>query len=150
MTFRITLDLDRPRDQVFAVVADARTMPRWYSAVEDVTPTTTGTIGVGARYDVVRSLPGGRVHNDVEITEHQPDRLVTFESRSGPTPFRYRYTLEPLTTAHGAGTRLRLEGSIDATGLPGPLGRLGPMASQLFKHGMRDNLAELKRLVETS
>jgi len=81
----------------------------------------------------------------VEITEHEPDRLVTFESRSGPTPFRYRYTLEPT----GAGTRLHLEGHIDGTGLPGPLGRLGPVASRLFKRGMRDNLARLKRLVET-
>lgn len=100
--------------------------------------------------DVVRSLPGGRVHNDVEITEHEPDRLATFESRSGPTPFRYRYTLEPITTSTGAGTRLHLEGRIDGTGLPGPLGKLGPVATQLFKRGMRDNLGQLKRLVETS
>ena len=150
MTFHIEVDLDRPPAQVFAVVADARTMPRWYEAVEKVTPATGGPAGVGAHYDVERSLPGGRVHNDVEITEHEPDRLVTFESRSGPTPFRYRYTLEPVTNPGGAGTRLHLEGDIDGTGLPGPLGHMGPLASQLFKRGMRDNLAQLKRLVETS
>src|SRR5262245_14625728 len=150
MTFNISLDLDRPPAQVFAVVADARTMPRWYTAVEEVTPTTGGPAGVGEHYDVVRELPGGRVHNDVEITEHEPDRLVTFESRSGPTPFRYRYTLEPARTSRGAGTRLHLEGDIDGTGLPGPLGKLGPVASQLFKRGMRDNLALLKQLVEGS
>src|SRR5262245_33832681 len=125
-------------------------MPRWYEAVDDVTPATTSTTGVGSRYDVGRTLPGGRVHNHVEITEHEPDRLVTFESRGGPTPFRYRYSLEPITTPTGAGTRLHLEGRIDGTGLPGPLGRLGPVASQLFERGRRDNLAQLKRLVETS
>jgi len=145
-TFQITVDIGRPPAEVFAVVAQPPTMPRWYEAVDDVTKATDGPSGLGARYDVVRSLPGGAVHNEVELTEHQPDRRVTLESVSGPTPFRYRYALEP--TAEG--TRLTLDGDISSAGLPGPMGKLDGLATQLFKRGMRQNLSHLKRMIETS
>jgi uncharacterized protein YndB with AHSA1/START domain len=143
--FQVAVEIGRSPAEVFAFVAEARNMPRWYDAVVRVEPTTPGPPAAGSRYDVVRDLPGGRVHNDVEITEFEPDRLVTFESRSGPTPFRYRYTLAP---GPGPGTRLRLEGRIRGAGLPGPLGHLGPVATQLFKRGMAHNLATLKQILE--
>jgi uncharacterized protein YndB with AHSA1/START domain len=145
-TFQITVDIGRLPAEVFAIVAQPPTMPRWYEAVDDVTEATDGPSGLGARYDVVRSLPGGPVHNEVELTEHQPDRRVTLESVSGPTPFRYRYTLEP--TAEG--TRLTLDGDISSAGLPGPMGKLDGLATQLFKRGMRHNLNQLKRIIEAS
>ena len=145
-TFHIAIDIDRPPADVFAVVADPRTMPLWYDAVDHVAQATDDPTSPGTRYDVVRTLPGGRVHNDVELTEHQPDRLVTFESRTGPTPFRYRYTLEPT----GQGTRLRLDGRISGAGLPGPIGRFDGIATRLFARGMRHNLNQLKQLVEAS
>ena len=145
-TFHTTVDISRPPDEVFAFVAEPHKMPLWYDAVDHVARTTNGPSGPGARYDVTRSLPGGQVHNDVELTDHQPDRLVTLESLSGPTPFRYRYTLEPTSQ----GTRLTLDGSISSAGLPGPMGHLDELATQLFKRGMRDNLNQLKRIIEAS
>ena len=90
-TFHTTVDIEPSPDEVFAFVAEPHNMPLWYDAVDHVARTTNGPSGPGARYDVTRSLPGGQVHNDVELTDHQPDRLVTLESLSGPTPFRYRY-----------------------------------------------------------
>jgi uncharacterized protein YndB with AHSA1/START domain len=145
-TLHVAVDISRPTAEVFAVVAEPRNMPLWYDAVDHVSRTTDGSGGRGARYDVVRTLPGGRAHNVVELTEHRPDRRVTLESVSGPTPFRYRYTLEP--TADG--TRLTLDGSITSAGLPGPMGRLDGLATQLFTRGMRQNLDHLKRMLETS
>jgi uncharacterized protein YndB with AHSA1/START domain len=145
-TFHAAVDIGRPHAEVFAFVAEPRNMPLWYEPVDQVTRATDGPGGPGARYDVVRSLPGGRAHNEVELTEHRPDRRVTLESVSGPTPFRYRYTLEP--TAEG--TRLTLDASISSAGLPGPMGRLDRLATMLFERGMRQNLNHLKRLIEAS
>jgi uncharacterized protein YndB with AHSA1/START domain len=102
-TFRLAVDITRPPSEVFAFIAEPRNMPRWYDAVDHVAQTTAGPHSIGARYDVTRSLPGGQVHNDVEITEHNANRLVTLESRAGPTPFRYRYELQP----NGPGTQTR-------------------------------------------
>src|SRR6187397_2278429 len=104
-TFRLAVDITSPPSEVFTFIAEPRNMPQWYEAVDHVTQTTAGPHGIGSMYDVTRSLPGGQVHNDVEITEHNPNRLVTLESRAGPTPFRYRYELQP----NGQGTHLTLE-----------------------------------------
>jgi uncharacterized protein YndB with AHSA1/START domain len=143
-TFHLAVEISRPPPEVFAFVAEPLEMPLWYGAVDHVAKTTNGPTGLGARYEVVRSLPGGQTLNDVEVIEHQLDRHVTLESRSGPTPFRYRYALEPT----GQGTRLTLAGHISNAGLPGPMGQLDGLATQLFKRGMRHNLNQLKRIIE--
>jgi uncharacterized protein YndB with AHSA1/START domain len=144
MSFQIALDVHRSPSEVFAFVADLQNMPRWYDAVEQVTPTTTFSGGEGARFHMVRSLPGGRAHNDVEVTAFRPDEEVTFASVNGPTPFRYHYRLAPVP----GGTRLTLDGKISAAGLTGPAALLGGLAERFFERGMRTNLGTLKRIIE--
>ncbi|MFJ9029488.1 SRPBCC family protein [Streptomyces sp. NPDC102274] len=143
MTFELSLDVIAPPARVFAFVADFTTMPRWYAAVRRVRR-VEGTGGLGTRYEVHRDLPGGAVLNDLAITSYSDGDEVTFTSLSGPTPFVYRYRVQPVRDA----TQLTLEGTISAAGLPGPAGHLGPLAERLFKRGMRDNLGTLKRILE--
>ena len=145
MSFQISLDIRRSPSDVFAFIADFRNMPRWYEAVEQVTATTSASAGTGTQFRMVRSLPGGPAHNDVEVTTYQPDSEVAFASINGPTPFHYRYQVQPTDT----GTRLTLHGDISADGLPGPAARLGGLANQVFKQGMKKNLDALKRILET-
>jgi hypothetical protein len=143
MTFRLSLDIAASPVAVFDFVADFTTMPRWYSAVQRV-DRIDGTSGVGTRYMVHRQLPGGPVCNEVEVTTYESGREVTFTSLSGPTPFVYRYLVEPV----GDAARLILEGTISGAGLRGPAGLLGPLAEGVFKRGMRDNLGVLKETLE--
>jgi uncharacterized membrane protein len=143
MTFELTVDIAAPAPRVFAFVADFTTMPRWYSAVRRV-ERVDGTGGVGTRYEVHRDLPGGAALNEVAITSLVDGQEVTFTSLSGPTPFTYRYRVEP----RGDATRLVLEGTISGAGLPGPAGLLGPLAEKLFKRGMRDNIGTLAAILE--
>jgi len=143
MTFELNLDIAAPPARVFEFVADFTTMPRWYSAVRRVLR-VDGTGGLGTRYEVHRDLPGGATVNDVAITSYSDGEEVTFTSLSGPTPFVYRYRVQPLRDA----TRLTLEATISGSGLPGPAALLGPLAERLFKRGMRDNLGTLKEILE--
>jgi uncharacterized protein YndB with AHSA1/START domain len=143
MTFELSLDIVASPTTVFDFVADFTTMPQWYSAVQRV-DRTEGTSGLGTRYAVHRQLPGGPARNEVEITAYVSGREVTFTSQSGPTPFVYRYLVEP----DGETTRLTLEGTISGAGLSGPAALLGPLAEGLFKRGMRDNLGALKEILE--
>jgi hypothetical protein len=80
----------------------------------------------------------------VEVTAFEEGREVTFTSLSGPTPFVYRYLVEP----EGDGSLLTLEGSISGAGLSGPAALLGPLAEGVFKRGMRDNLGVLKEILD--
>jgi uncharacterized membrane protein len=145
-TFSIDININRNARDVFTVVSDVPAMPRWYEAVKDVVTLTPGVSGLGARYKIGRTLPGGPVVNEVAVTEHVPDQVFTIESVTGPTPFRYRYTLEPA----GEATRLQLEGRITGDGLPGPLAHVDVLVTQLFKRGMGENLRTLSALIEAS
>jgi hypothetical protein len=143
MTFQLSLPIAASPTTVFAFVADFTTMPRWYSAVQRV-DRLDGTSGLGTRYAVHRHLPGGPARNEVEVTAFEEGREVAFTSLSGPTPFVYRYLVEP----DGDASRLTLEGSISGAGLSGPAALLGPLAEGVFKRGMRDNLGVLKEILE--
>ena len=145
-TFSIDININRGAREVFAVLSDVAAMPRWYEAVRDAVTLTPGMSGIGARYKIGRTLPGGPVVNEVAVTEYVRDQLFTIESTSGPTPFRYRYTLEPA----GERTRLQLEGRITGEGLPGPLAHVDVLVTQLFKRGMVDNLRKLSELIEAA
>jgi uncharacterized protein YndB with AHSA1/START domain len=143
LTFQLSLDIAAAPATVFDFVADFTTTPRWYSAVQRV-DRIGGTSGLGTRYAVHRLLPGGPARNEVEITAYESGREVTFTSLSGPTPFTYRYRVEP----DGDETKLTLEGTISGAGLTGPAALLGPLAERVFKRGMRDNLGVLKEVLE--
>jgi uncharacterized protein YndB with AHSA1/START domain len=145
-SFHLEIAIDRACEEVFSFVADPTTMPLWYDAVEHVTNTSAGPVATGTRYQITRSLPGGKAHNDVEITEYVTNRRVTLESRHGPTPFRYGFTLTPTRQ----GTTVRLDGQISGAGLPGPAGHIDQLTTPLFKHGMQRNLCKLKQIIEAS
>jgi uncharacterized membrane protein len=144
-TFRLTLGIDAPAAHVFTFVADPRNMPRWYDAVQRVVEVAPETPSRSAIYEITRALPGGPVENVVDVTESAKDLTVTFESLRGPTPFCYRYRVEP----DGVRCLLTLEANISSEGLPGALARLDAIATRAFKAGMQHNLTALKKLVES-
>jgi hypothetical protein len=142
--FQISIDIACTPATVFPLVAEPSSMKRWYEAVDDVAITTDGATKRGTTYRIARSLPGGPATNVVEITDYDLDRHVTHESLSGPTPFRYSYTLEPTLE----GTKVALDGRITGAGILGTAAPADHLATELFKRGMRKNLATLKQLAE--
>ena len=143
-TFVLRLDIARRTQDVFSFLADSENTPLWYEAVQAVRKLTPGPVRKGTVYEMVRRLPQGRVENEVEVSELEENERVTLHSLSGPTPFTYRYLLEPA----GARTRLTLEGEISGEGLAGPAGLLAPLAGAFFKRGMAVNLQALKAQLE--
>jgi uncharacterized protein YndB with AHSA1/START domain len=141
--FSATITIDQPADTVFAFLADPANLPLWLEAVDGIA--FDGPPRRGARFRMVRSLPSGSVVNEVDLVDFDPEHRVTFESRSGPTPFRYEYQLNP--TGHR--TRIMLIGRISAEGLPGPIAHLDGVATQLFKRGMQRNLRTIEHLLTT-
>jgi len=143
VSFTISLAISAAPTKVFDAIADFTRTPEWYSAVKRV-DRVEGTGGLGTRYAVHRDLPGGPVVNTVAVTSYTDGAEVGFTSISGPTPFVYRYLIEPT----GTSTRLTLEGTISAAGLGGPASHLGGLAESFFKRGMRKNLSTLAALLE--
>lgn len=142
--FTIEINIDRPPHVVFGYLAQVENAPKWYSAVEKADKLTSSPVSAGTRYRFLRRLPTGPAINDVEVIEFVPNSILTLASRSGPTPFTYRYRLSPLDKK----THLRLDGNISSEGLGRGFALLAPLAQRLFKRGMRANLTTLKRLLE--
>jgi uncharacterized protein YndB with AHSA1/START domain len=141
IAFETSVRIARPREEVFAFVADPRQFPLWNSAVRSVRSTSLPAGELGSTYSMLRELPTGTAENGIEIVELAPPSLIALRTTSGPTPFSYRYRF----TADGPDTVIELHASVELAGLAG---RLGPLATPAIKRGVDTNLATLKRLQE--
>jgi uncharacterized membrane protein len=137
-----TVVVERPPEEVFAVLTDLTNLPEWQSGAVGVRG-LEGDLGVGSTYVQELKFLGKRLEAAIEVTEFEPGRCFSLRTRSGPIPFRVRHTLEP---ADGGGTtRLRVE-------LEGEPGGLFKLAESLVMRNARRQLegdfAALKQLVE--
>lgn len=142
--FEIDMQVSKPPQEVFDLLARVELAPRWYSAVEDVTPLSRGKTCLGSHFRFTRQLGGAQIENDVEVTAFEPGHAIELTSINGPTPFRYRYEVSP----SGRGTKLHMTGQISGEGLPAPMSMLSSFAESFFKRGMNDNLKTFRALVE--
>src|SRR5215204_5921745 len=120
-------------------------MPLWYEAVQQVTKTTANPTGAGSRYDIVRSLPTA-LHSTTPKSSSTHRTTKSQSKAPRVLPFRYRYRVEPSQED----TTLTLNASITSAGLPRPAAHLGRLATQLFKHGMKQSLHQLKQILESA
>jgi uncharacterized protein YndB with AHSA1/START domain len=135
ITFETEVGIERPIDEVFAYVSDPLNVPRWNSAVQAVRKTSA------AAYAMERELPSGHAVNDLEIVAYDPPSEFAIHTRSGPTPFRYRYRF----SARNGGTVLQLDAEVE---LGGAAAFLPQLARRAVKKGVDANLATLKKLLE--
>jgi uncharacterized protein YndB with AHSA1/START domain len=136
--FATDIHIDRPRTEVYGVVSDPTTYPRWNSAVRRVQPEGPP---LARRYRMDRELPSGHAVNRLAILDaDEPERLV-IQATDGPTPFTYAYRLQE----QEGGTHLSCDAEVEVEGIAG---FLGPLAALAIKRGVDSNLTTLKTLLE--
>jgi carbon monoxide dehydrogenase subunit G len=135
--------VDRPADEVWAFIGDFENTTRWSRGVLEAKQTSDGPIGPGATLQTVVKAFGRRRTADYLVTEYEPGHAFAFEVTSGPMTSRARYSVEPA----GAGTRLTASGEADVTGL---FRLLAPILVRTVERHSRDDLANLKRILEAS
>jgi carbon monoxide dehydrogenase subunit G len=131
ISFTTNITVARSIDDVFQRLADPTGFPAWNSAVERVEARGDG------RYVMHRRLPSGPAVNDLEVIERDPSTAFAVRTTNGPTPFVYRYALEPTD----GGTRVTLQAEAD---VPGP----AVLVKHAVKRGVDANLAMLKGILE--
>ena len=75
-SFDMTVDVDRPADEVFAVVSDLSNDPRWRREWERAERLTQGPIGIGSCHALYASVLGRPTRAVYEVTEVDASRLV--------------------------------------------------------------------------
>jgi uncharacterized protein YndB with AHSA1/START domain len=147
ISFETSVRIDRPIEQVFALVSDPIQFPQWNSAVQAVRRTSTvrgasgGTGEPGSTYTMERELPSGRVENGLEVIVREQPTEFGIRTTSGPTPFVYDYRF----ASDGEDTIVHLDASVELAGVAAVL---GPLAARAVRRGVDANFTALKRTLE--
>jgi hypothetical protein len=91
----------RPIQQVFAFVTDPQQGSKWHRSNE-ITSISDDPIGLGSRYKVTGRFLLWKFYSETVVSEYEENRIVAYQSSSGPYPFLLRYVFEPV----GNNTRL--------------------------------------------
>ena len=124
MEFKNTITINKPRDVVFAYLANLEHLPEWNYAIRRTTQLTPGPVRVGTKYTQERTLPHVMTES-LEITDFKPDFLLQISGGFGPFPFGIStYQLD--TT--GGGVLLHNHIRVEAKG---PLALIAPLRRPL-------------------
>jgi uncharacterized protein YndB with AHSA1/START domain len=138
---RLSVTISRPLEEVFAVLTDPETTPKWSASAVEERWITPGPPTIGSRRLAVTKLMGRRSQNIAEVTAYEPNRMWEMRSASGP-PFVVRATFAPVDGV----TRVDWTWSFH---LHGPMRPFGPLVPWLFGRLFAKDLVRLKRMMET-
>lgn len=144
--FTCSVTINRPIEEVFAVLTDPTRSPEWSKHSIRGELLTEGPPRVGSRRrTVVKGFGGiGTMESVFEVTEIDPLRAVALKqvSASWGGTGATRYTFTPVD----GGTRVDWAWELNPTGVMGLL--MGPMLG-LARRMFQSDLENLKRLMET-
>jgi uncharacterized protein YndB with AHSA1/START domain len=109
--FEVELDIDRPPEDVFALLTDIARLPEWQGSA--VSASAEGEVAVGTRIRETRRFLGREYKVVHEVTAYEPGHRFDVRSVEGPIPLTVRHTLEP----SGGGTRLEVVGEANPKGV---------------------------------
>ena len=144
-----TAEIDRPAAQVFACATDPSLFPQWQKGVTDghMDGPADGTRvpAVGSKCVTTRRIGGASRPATSELTHIDPPKTWGVRGTDGPIRATVDVLVQPL-----ADSRSRLTISVDFTGHG--IGKiLVPlMVRREARKEMPENIAALKRLIETS
>ena len=105
--------------------------------------TSPGPIGVGTTARFVGKLLGRRIESESEVTEFEPNRKYSWQSKSGPFPLKGSVTTEQVE----GGTRV----NTTIEGEPGGFFKLAePLIVTMAKRQSQSDLDNLKDLMEAN
>ena len=147
--FEASIMIERPVVNVFEFVADGENGSKWNSAVLDVKKISEGPVGVGTQYWMARQLGNRRVENSYEVIEFEPNKKLSIKTRSGPTPFEYRYVFEGVEkrTSLSLVAEAEKEGLVDVLGVKARIAP-EPVLASFLKRRVEANFRTLKNLLE--
>jgi uncharacterized membrane protein len=140
-TREIAVTIERPIEEVFAFVADARNRPSWDDSVDGEELTSPEPIGVGSTVRTTLRSMGRSLAITWVVTEHEPPTRMTIESTSGPFPTTLAYRLDERQGATAV--------HFSVTGRPrGALRLLEPMIARRTARNLDAAFPRLKQVLE--
>ena len=137
-----SVQISRPRDQVFGFLTDLDNLPKWQTGVIQSKRLTDGPVRAGFRFAETAKVGPWKLDTVCTVTDLKPAERFAFEARSsGPLDYEGSFDLQPMA----GGTRLSVNGSARLKGLWRLLQPL--LAGDLHKETRRE-LETIRRLME--
>jgi len=141
LKIEISTVINRPVEEVFAVASNPETYRKWSPGLIEVKRISEGPIGVGTTWRLVREALGQRLEAALELTEYEPNRKFTLDSKARPFPGEARWSFDAVE----GGTRV----SVVVQAEPGGFFKLAePLLASMVKRQFEADLANLKDLME--
>jgi uncharacterized protein YndB with AHSA1/START domain len=136
------IDIDRPRAEVAAYVADPDNATEWYENIRSIRWESPPPAAVGSRIAFVARFLGRQLAYTHEVREMIPGERFAMATSQGPFPMETTYTWKD--TASG-GTRMTLRNR----GEPSGFSKVAtPMLATALRRANRKDLTRLKAVLE--
>ena len=139
--FEKRIFINRPVEAVWKFVSNIENMPNWDRGVLEARQTSEGPMGVGSTVQVVRQFLGRRRIAHFRVVDVVPNRTVAIQAGGAGITGKVRYTFEPVE----GGTRMTSSAEVV---LGGWLKLIAPIIRPMLERDGRDDLANVKRVVE--
>jgi uncharacterized membrane protein len=138
-----TIVIERPIDEVSSFAGDPSNAPRWYRRITSAEWQTDPPITLGSRIAFRARFLGRDLAYTYEITEYTPGEQIAMRTAEGPFPMATTYTWRAI------GSRVT-HMTLRNHGEPRGFSKLAaPMMSIAMRRAMRQDLADLKRMLES-
>ncbi|MDX1659534.1 MAG: SRPBCC family protein [Nitriliruptorales bacterium] len=92
---RSEVAIDRPADEVFAVLADAENNPSWQGGMERCEWVTEPPIREGSVYEQEARMMGKPITSTFEVIDLEPGRSITIRTIESTFPIEVTRSVEP-------------------------------------------------------
>ena len=133
--------INRPIEEVFTFLTDARNIPQWDSGLVDIRQTPQSPVGVGTRITEVRKFLGRKMETTSEVVEYEPSTKYTRKG-GGPFPITGSFTFEPTTEGTKVIWTFKMQ--------PGGFFALAePLVTRSLRRQLEAGLGDVKDLLES-
>ena len=139
---RTEIDINRPREEVFAFAADPSNATAWYKNIKAVEWETPPPAVVGSRVQFRAQFLGRTLEYTYEVREIEPGQRFVMTTAQGPFPMQTIYTWED--TADGT-TKMGLRNCGEPSGFAAVT---APVMARAMRKANEADLRRLKAVLE--
>jgi uncharacterized protein YndB with AHSA1/START domain len=136
------VEIERPRDEVFAFAADPSNATAWYKNIKAIEWETPPPAVAGSRIRFSAQFLGRTLDYTYEVREIEPGSRFVMATAEGPFPMETTYTWED---TEDGGTRMRLRNRGEPSGFAAVT---APVMRRAMRRANEADLRRLKALLE--
>jgi uncharacterized membrane protein len=144
-TIHESVEIERPREEVFTFATDPEQVPVWQSNITRYEQVSEGSRDKGATDRGAVRVAGRTIEFTAELVDWQPSETSVLRSLESPMSWEQEMRFEALDDAR---TRMTIHQEVGELG--GFFGKLGDaLVTRMYTRDVRSNLDNLKALLES-